>query len=42
MEACEPVRITGFPRFRRVKESAEEVYAKESVPWRTTKPSKRV
>lgn len=40
MGACDPVRTTGFPRFCSMKLRAEHVYARLSVPWSTTKPSK--
>src|SRR5271170_3082880 len=39
---CEPVRMTGFPRFCNMKLNAEQVYAKLSVPCKTTKPSKSI
>ena len=41
VQVGEPVRITGFRLFRSVKDSAEEVYAMVSVPWRMTNPSYR-
>ena len=41
IEAWEPVRMIGFPRWEHMKERAELVYARESVPCRMTKPSKR-
>lgn len=36
---CEPVRMTGLPRFSHMKDRAEAVYAIVSVPWRITNPS---
>lgn len=42
MGAWDPVRMTGLPRFSMMKDRAEAVWASESVPWRMTKPSKRV
>jgi hypothetical protein len=41
IEACEPVRMMGFPRWQHMKERAELVYARLSVPCSTTNPSKR-
>src|SRR5215469_17603055 len=32
MDACEPVRMTGFPRLCSMKLKADAVYARESVP----------
>ena len=37
----DPVKITGFRRPSSMKLKAEAVYAMVSVPWSTTKPSKR-
>ena len=39
MGSCDPVMMTGFPRFCSMKLSALAVYAIVSVPWRSTKPS---
>ena len=36
---CDPVTITVLPRFSSMNESAEEVYARVSVPCRMRKPS---
>ena len=39
MGSCEPVMMTGFPKFSSMKLSAEAVYDIVSVPCRMTKPS---
>ena len=36
---CDPVKITGFPKFVIKNETAEAVYTIVSVPCTTTKPS---